>query len=234
MRHRHLVAWGYRYHGKESQGFDPEVGTWEDEPEQVDYEALFDDEAMPETLDVHDREEGRRSVTTLYDELKRIPLAWLKERWGKSESEIKRIRNGHVHLSSKLRDEAARLIRLFHREQEMKAEHEAKADVLLEQEREGRQRAKEALTAIRAMGRIKQPVQTSIESDRSYARVLSDYRRRVPRSLRNAQGDGLPVDVMCSVLGEQGIYHGDADDLDAFGRWLHALVAKSRKGVKAR
>jgi hypothetical protein len=36
---------------------------------------------------------------------------------------------------------------------------------------------------------------------------------------------------MCSVLAEQGIYHGDADDLDALVEWLHDLVAKNRKGL---
>jgi hypothetical protein len=224
---RHLVVWDYRYHGKESQGFDPEVGTWEDEPESVDYEPHVDQEAAHV-----DPEAGTRSVTTFYDALRRIPRAWLAKRWGKSESEIKRIRNRHVHLSSKLRDEAARLMRLYQHQQDMKAERADEADVLMQQEQEGRRRVKEALDTIRDMGRIKQPVQTSTESDVSYARVLCDYRRRVPRSLRNAQGGGVPIDVMCSVLVEQGIYHGDADDLDAFGEWLHDLVAKSTKGVR--
>jgi hypothetical protein len=45
VRHRHLVFWGARYHGKKSLGFDPEVGTWEDEPEQVDYDPLPRDDS---------------------------------------------------------------------------------------------------------------------------------------------------------------------------------------------
>jgi hypothetical protein len=62
-----------------------------------------------------------------------------------SERQIKRIRNKHVHLSSKLRDEAAYLIRRYRHEQESKAERDYKAEVLVEQKREGRQRVKEAL-----------------------------------------------------------------------------------------
>jgi hypothetical protein len=232
VRHRHLVAWGYRFHGKESVGFDPELGTREDDPENVDYEPVCDDETVPEGREEQEPDPTTRSVTTLLDALRAIPRAWLAKRWGKSEREIQRLRNKHVHLSSKLRDEAARLIRLYRHQQESKAESDYKAEVLIEQKREASQRVKEALDAIRDMGRIKQPARLSTESEVSYARVLSDYRRRVPRSLRNAQGGGLPLDVVCAVLVEQRIYHGDADDLDAFGGWLHDSVAKSRKGVK--
>ena len=61
-----------------------------------------------------------------------------------------------------------------------------------------------------------------------YARDLADWRRRVPQSLRNVQGGGVPLEGVCAVLRHEGIYHGDAHDLDAFGEWLTALVEKKR------
>jgi hypothetical protein len=232
VRPRHLAAWGYRYHGKESEGFDPEVGTWEDEPEHVDYEPLLDDDGATPDAQTQDIGGPTPPVTTFYDALKSVPRAWLAERWRKSLREIDRIRNCHVHLSAQMREEGARLIRLYQRQQEAKTEREYEADVLREQDQESRQWAKEALATIRALRRIKQPPRLSTEGDVAYARVLGEYRRRVPRPLRNVQRGGLPLDTMCSVLVEQGIYHGEADDLDAFGHWLHDVVAKNRKGVR--
>jgi transcription initiation factor TFIID subunit TAF12 len=169
----------------------------------------------------------------LFDALRSIPCAWLVKEWRKSEREIKRIRNRHVHLSTKLWDEATYLVRRYRHQQQTKVERNDKAEVLAQQKQEGRQRVKDALAVIKAMGRIEQPSRLSTESDVSYVRVLSDYRRRVPRSLRNAQGGGLSLDTMCSVLAKEGVYPGESDDLDAFGDWLHNLTAKNSKGVKS-
>jgi hypothetical protein len=131
VRHRHLVFWGARYHGKESVGFDPEVGLWEDEDGlQVDYEPLSDDEDLPDSTGEEAPETSKAPVRTFYDELKAIPRAWLAEHWEKSEREIKRIRNRRVHLSTELREEGARLIRLYHREQQAKGEHKRHERVL--------------------------------------------------------------------------------------------------------
>jgi molybdenum-dependent DNA-binding transcriptional regulator ModE len=193
---------------------------------QVDQEA-----GTPEPLDQQDQEGGTRSVPTFYDALRHIPRAWLAKRWGKSESEIKRMRNGHVHPSSKLRDEAMRLIRLYEHEQRAKAEQERREHAHKQKEREARERLAEPLDAIRAMGRIRPPARSSALSDESYADVLAQWRRRVPRSLRNVQGGGIPLEGLCAHLIEQGLYHGDAHDLDAFGEWLTALVEKKRKGA---
>jgi hypothetical protein len=224
---RHLVVWGYRYHGKESQGFDPEVGTWEDEPESVDYEPHVDQEVAHV-----DPEAGTRSVATFYDALRRIPRAWLAKRWDKSESEIKRIRNGHVHLSSNLRDEAMRLIRLYEHEQRAKAEQERREHAPKQKEREARESLAEPLDAITAMGRIRPPARSSALSNGSCADVLAQWRRRVPRSLRNVQGGGMPLEDARAALIDEGLYHGETHDLDAFGEWLCALVEKRREARK--
>jgi hypothetical protein len=228
------VAWVYRYHGKESEGFDPELGLWEQGPEHVDYEPVLDDDGATPDAQTQDIGGPRPAVTTFYDALRSVPRAWLAERWRKSLREIDRIRNRHVHLSAQMREEGAGLIRLYQRQQEVKTEREYEAEVLSEQEREGRQWAKEALATISALGRIKQPPRLSTESEVAYARVLGEYRRLVPRALRNVQRGGLPLDTMCGVLVERGIYHGDVENLDAVGEWLHDLVAKGKKGVRTR
>jgi hypothetical protein len=181
VRHRHLLAWGYRYHGKESEGFDPEVGTWEDEPEHVDYEPLVDGDDATEALDEQESPAPSRSVTTLLDEFKHIPRAVAAKQLGKSEKEIQRIRNGRVHLSSTQWDEVVHLIRSYRRQQETKVEQGA--------------------------------------------------------VVRKAQRGGVPLDIMCRTLTEQGIYQGDPGDLDAFGQWLDDFTAKSKtskKGGRAR
>jgi plasmid maintenance system antidote protein VapI len=146
---RHVEIVGFRYHGKESQGFDPHAGQW-DVDETLEYEPPSDDGAEPPS-------EAVTVKTCLLERLRRIPRAWLAKEMTLSVREIKRICNNKVQVTAHTRDRLMRALWEWEREEERRAAQQYGRQLVKEQDQQTERRKKDARDHVRASGGIAPP-----------------------------------------------------------------------------